>query len=62
MKKLSFALFLLTAMPVVAHEITSPFYVPEVGHFLSKTTAQYDKNKWTLYKSFYQFYLMTMIN
>ena len=48
MKKLSVALLLLTALPAGAHEITSPFYVPKAGHFLSTTAAQYDKNKRTL--------------
>lgn len=48
MKKLSFMMMLLAAIPVWAHEITSPFYVPEAGHFLTKTTAVYDKNKRTL--------------
>ena len=48
MKRLSFAIMLLGALPVWAHEITSPFYLPEAGHFLTQTKGVYDKNKWTL--------------
>ena len=48
MKRLSFAIMLLASLPVGAHEITSPFYLPEAGHFLTTTKAVYDKNKQTL--------------
>ena len=48
MKFASFSLILLSALPVFAHEITSPFYVPAAGQFLSLTTATYNKYKLTV--------------
>ena len=32
-------------LPVMASEITSPFYLPELGHIQSETLGQYSKNK-----------------
>ena len=55
MKKISFMMMLLASMPVWAHEITSPFYVPSAGHFLSTTKAVYDKNKRTLSPTVHQY-------
>ncbi|MGN0919221.1 MAG: hypothetical protein ACI4OR_00445 [Alphaproteobacteria bacterium] len=36
---------LLFCAPVMATEITSPFYMPKAGHILNKTEANYTKNK-----------------
>ena len=41
-------LFLLLSVPVFASEITSPFYVPQLGHVLTKTSADYEKGKRTM--------------
>lgn len=35
----------MIALPALATPITSPFYLPQAGHVLSQTTAQYTKNK-----------------
>ena len=45
MKILSIALISLLTVPVLASEITSPFYLPQTGHFLTKTDATYNKDK-----------------
>ena len=39
------ASLLLTCLPAMATPISSPFYQPTMGHFLSKTSASYTKNK-----------------
>ena len=43
----TFVSFLMVTMaiPALATPITSPFYMPQAGHVLSQTTAQYTKNK-----------------
>lgn len=45
MRFFGFTLISLLAVPAVAQEITSPFYVPEAGHILSQTTASFTKDK-----------------
>ncbi len=45
MKILTIGFLSFLALPVMANEITSPFYLPELGHVQSKTTGHYAKNK-----------------
>lgn len=44
-KRLLFISALMMALPALSAEISSPFYQPELGHILSKTSAFYTKNK-----------------
>ena len=48
MKFLTIPLFSLLSFSAMATEITSPFYLPDLGKVLSTTQAQYTKNKQTL--------------
>ena len=45
MKLLTIGFLSFLALPVMATEVTSPFYLPELGHVQSKTNGQYTKNK-----------------
>ena len=45
MKILNAMLFSLLAFPAAAHEITSPFYLPQMGGIQTETAANYTKNK-----------------
>ena len=45
MKTFLTASLLLSCLPATATPISSPFYQPKMGHFLSKTSASYTKNK-----------------
>ena len=45
MKFLTFSCISLLAFSASATEITSPFYLPEMGHVLNQTNAHYTKNK-----------------
>ena len=47
MKFLPLSLMILASFPAFAHEITSPFYLPTLGVFSTKTAVSYDKNKHT---------------
>ncbi len=47
MKKILLLASAFLSIPAAAHEITSPFYLPEMGHVLSQTSALYSKNKIT---------------
>ena len=45
MKLLTIGFLSFLALPAMATEITSPFYMPELGHVQSKTMGQYSKSK-----------------
>ena len=47
MKSLIFTAAFLCATTALASEITSPFYLPQTGHFLAQTQGQFSKTKQT---------------